>query len=107
MKKKIKIEFSKKIVIGVSIYLAILNLFAFVVIIITGDVSPLAYIIPAGFSLGATCFGFYFWKAKAENRIKLCKENKIPMEKPKDVFTDGNENDYSGYYSESEDLSNG
>ena len=35
--------------------------------------SPLAYLIPAVFAELATATGFYYSKAKAENRIKLRK----------------------------------
>jgi len=106
MKKKKPLEFSKKIIIGISAYLAILNLFTFFAVLMTGDLSPLAYLIPGGFSIGATCFGFYFWKAKAENRIKLNKANKIPMNEPDDIFKDGKENSYD-YFAESEGTENG
>ena len=38
---------------------------------VTGDLSPLSYLIGAvGVEVGAAT-GFYFWKAKAENVIKL------------------------------------
>ena len=40
----------------------------------TGDTSPLAYLIPAIFAELATATGFYYSKAKAENRIKLRKK---------------------------------
>ena len=40
----------------------------------TGDTSPLAYLIPAIFAELATATGFYYSKAKAENRIKLRKQ---------------------------------
>ena len=39
----------------------------------TKDLSPLAYLIPAVFAELATATGFYYSKAKAENRIKLRK----------------------------------
>lgn len=39
----------------------------------TKDLSPLAYLIPAVFGELATATGFYYSKAKAENRIKLRK----------------------------------
>lgn len=39
----------------------------------TGDTSPLAYLIPSVFGELATATGFYYSKAKAENRIKLRK----------------------------------
>ena len=37
------------------------------------DLAPLAYLIPAIFAELATATGFYYSKAKAENRIKLRK----------------------------------
>ena len=40
----------------------------------TGDTTPLAYLIPAVFAELATATGFYYSKAKAENRIKLRKQ---------------------------------
>ena len=36
-----------------------------------GDTSPLAYIIPGIFTELSAATGCYFWKAKAENEIKL------------------------------------
>ena len=40
----------------------------------TSDTSPLAYLIPAVFAETAAATGFYYSKAKAENRIKLRKK---------------------------------
>lgn len=64
-------EFSKKIFIGVSI----VNLFviAFVCLMVwrTMDLSPLSYLIPATAAEMAAATGFYYNKAKAENKIKL------------------------------------
>lgn len=39
----------------------------------TENLEPLAYLIPAIFAELATATGFYYSKAKAENRIKLRK----------------------------------
>lgn len=39
----------------------------------TNDLSPLAYLIPAVFTELGVGTGFYYSKAKAENRIKLRK----------------------------------
>lgn len=49
---------------------------AFTILIVwkTGDTTPLAYLIPAVFGELATATGFYYSKAKAENRIKLRKQ---------------------------------
>ena len=40
----------------------------------TGDLSPLAYLIPAVFGELATATGFYYWKARNENRAKYTQE---------------------------------
>lgn len=69
MKKKI--EFSKKIFTGISIATSIVVIFSLVMIWRTGDLTPLSYIIPAVFTELATATGFYYYKAKRENEIKL------------------------------------
>jgi len=40
-----------------------------------GDLTPLTYIIPSVATGAATSCGFYFWKSKAENIIKLRKQH--------------------------------
>ncbi len=70
-------EFSKKIFIGVAIVNILLLVFAVYMMYITGDLSPLAYIIPAAAAEMATATGFYYSKAKAENKIKLMKQNGV------------------------------
>ena len=79
MKKKQKksVEFSKKIVIGVSIVTVSVTIFSCVMVAITKDTTPLAYLIPAVFVEASAATGFYYDKSKAENKIKLMKENKI------------------------------
>lgn len=72
MKKKM--EFSKKIFMGVSIMVGITMIFSLYMIYITRDLSPLAWIIPSVFVELATATGFYYNKAKAENVIKIDKE---------------------------------
>ncbi len=46
-------------------------IFTLVIIWRTSDTTPLAYLIPAGASEMAAATGFYYNKAKAENKIKL------------------------------------
>lgn len=43
----------------------------------TLDLSPLAYLIPSVAAEVATGTGFYYSKAKVENRIKLMRQNKV------------------------------
>ena len=51
----------------------------FVVVFVTRDTSPLAYLIPGVFGLSTIAHGFYFWKAKAENLHKFGQDDKITM----------------------------
>lgn len=69
--RKRKVEFSKKIFVGVAISAALIVIFSLVIVWKTGDTSPLTYIIPAMFAELATATGFYYKKAEAENKIKL------------------------------------
>lgn len=66
-----KREFSKVILAVVGAVTGIVTAFTLAVVWKTGDTSPLAYLIPAVFAELATATGFYYNKAKAENRIKL------------------------------------
>ena len=66
-----KREFSKVILAVVGAVTGSVTAFTLAVVWKTGDTSPLAYLIPAVFAELATATGFYYSKAKAENRIKL------------------------------------
>lgn len=69
-----KREFSKIMaVIAIVMWLAI-NIFGMVMVVVTLDTTPLMYIIGSVDAVVAVVLGFYFWKAKAENQIKLKKE---------------------------------
>ena len=74
--KKKKMEFSKAIFIGVSIVNLLVILFVCIMVWRTNDLSPLNYLIPAAAAEMATATGFYYNKAKAENKIKLDKLRK-------------------------------
>ena len=69
MKKKV--EFSKLILIGVSLLVLAVTGFTGFMVWKTNDLSPLMYLIPAVFTELATATGYYFWKAKQENVVKL------------------------------------
>lgn len=66
-KGKKKIAFSKIIFAGVSIMTISVVIFSCRMIYITGDLSPLAYLIPSVFAELATATGFYYKKAEREN----------------------------------------
>ena len=73
MKKR---EFSKRILTMVALATAAIVVAAFVLMWHARDTSALAYIIPGIFAELSAATGFYFWKAKAENMIKLDIERK-------------------------------
>ena len=69
-----KIEFSKLIMLAVGAVTIIVTAFTLFMVWKTQDLSPLAYLIPAVFAELSVGTGFYYSKAKAENRIKLRKQ---------------------------------
>lgn len=71
--RKKKREFSKIIITIVKADTTSVTAFTMAVVWKTSDTAPLAYLIPSVFGELATATGFYFSKAKAENRIKLRK----------------------------------
>ncbi|MBQ6552436.1 MAG: hypothetical protein IJL83_02305 [Clostridia bacterium] len=73
-------EFSKKILYVAAFINVVVIGFTLWYVQATQDGSPLAYLIPAVAAETATGTGWYYAKAKAENRIKLMKDNNI---KPK------------------------
>lgn len=77
VKRKPPKEFSKKILIVAGIINAVVIVFTMVMIWRTLDLSPLAYLIPSVAAEVATGTGFYYSKAKVENRIKLMRQNKV------------------------------
>ena len=68
-----KREFSKTIISTVGAVTIVVTAFTLIMVWRTGDTSPLAYLIPAVFTELGVGTGFYYSKAKAENRIKLRK----------------------------------
>ena len=69
-----KREFSKTIISTVGGGPLVGSALTLIMVWRTGDTSPLAYLIPAVFAETAAATGFYYSKAKAENRIKLRKK---------------------------------
>lgn len=76
-KHQTKMEFSKKILVVAAITNVSVILFTFIMVWRTNDLSPLAYLIPSVAAEVATGTGFYYSKAKVENRIKLMRANKV------------------------------
>lgn len=67
-------EFSKWILMVAGTVTITVTVFTLAVVWHTGDTSPLGYLIPAVFGELATATGFYYWKARKENSIKLRKK---------------------------------
>ena len=84
-------EFSKKILVVAAFVNVAVVVFTFIMIWRTCDLSPLAYLIPAVAAETATGTGFYYAKAKVENRIKLMKHYKVEP-------TEQSFNEQGGYY---------
>jgi hypothetical protein len=84
-------EFSKKILVVAAFVNVAVIVFTFIMIWRTCDLSPLAYLIPAVAAETATGTGFYYAKAKVENRIKLMKHYKVEP-------TEQSFNEQGGYY---------
>lgn len=59
----------------------------------TGDLSPLPTLIGASFTEFATATGFYYHKAKIENRIKLKQSFKMQL-KDEDFKEDNQSSNY-------------
>lgn len=73
-------EFSKKIFYIIITLFVIVIGYSMVLMWRTMDTTPLTYLIPSIGGLAATCVGFYYWKAKAENLLKIQKDNKMTNE---------------------------
>ncbi len=71
--KKRPPEFSKIFLTVIGTVTILVTVFTLVMVWRTNDLSPLTFLIPALFTELATATGFYYAKAKAENRIKLRK----------------------------------
>ena len=71
--RKKKREFSNIIITIVGAVKLVVSAVTMAVVWNSSDTAPLAYLIPSVFGELATATGFYFSKAKAENRIKLRK----------------------------------
>lgn len=68
MKKR---EFSKVIITTINITTALVVVASFALMFYTGDLSALPVIVTGCFTELASATGFYYWKAKNENMIKL------------------------------------
>ena len=75
MHKGKTLEFSKIILVVVALATIAIVVASFVLMWRTMDLSPLSYIITGIFAELASATGFYYWKAKNENMVKLTKDD--------------------------------
>ena len=73
MAKK-KHEFSKIVLVAHTIIEICVIVYACVMMAITRDLTPMAYLIPAVCVVGSANVASYYSKAKQENKIKLMKQ---------------------------------
>ena len=89
-----KIEFSKLIFLWLAIIATAAVVYTMAAVWHTGDVSPLDTMTERVFAAVMVCVGFYYWKARAENKIKLRKKY------GENIYNDAmkGENDDEEYY---------
>ena len=78
-------EFSKKIFNIVITLFIIVIFYAMALMWKTDTTDGLMYLIPAVGTLASVTVGFYYWKAKMENMVKLSKENDMTLEEIKEI----------------------
>lgn len=79
---KKKFEFSKIIIFIVGVVTIAVTAFTLYMVWETKDMTVMAYLIPAIFAETASSTGFYFWKARTENKIRMSKElQEDPLDK--------------------------
>ena len=74
-----KFEFSKLIFTVDTLLTVGVTVFGCVLMWRTADLSALPTLLSLAFGAYATTTGFYFWKARKENEIKLLKANGIKV----------------------------
>lgn len=79
-KIKKKMETSKILLfVNYAIVLSVI-IFTYTICILTGDVSALSSLIPCVFTELGVSTGFYYWKAKNENMVKLSKKTSTEID---------------------------
>ena len=108
-KEKRPLEFSKIIVILGIIMWVTVNVFGMVMMAMTQNLSPMVYIIASVDAVMACLTGWYSWKSKAENIVKLKSIYGIDITADLSLKSDNDHQHYYGKYNiknpdESEDM---
>ena len=85
---KPKKEFSKRIFNIVITLFIIVIFYAMALMWKTNTTDGLMYLIPAVGTLASVTIGFYYWKAKMENIVKLSKENDMSIDDVNSIQVD-------------------
>lgn len=85
MDKKKPKEFSKKIFNIVITLFIVIIFYSMALMWKTENTDGLMYLIPSISGITATTIGFYYWKAKMENIIKISKSNNISIKQVKEL----------------------
>lgn len=93
IKKYKNIEFSKKIFYMITSLTVIICIYSMFLMWHTQDTSALSYLIPCVFTEMSVATGFYYWKARKENELKLNKKYKSSTENIKTESEDNNDLD--------------
>lgn len=64
-------ETSKKLLVYAIALASAISIVSVIAVFVLQDVTPLEWLIPSIFGLTSTAYGFYYWKAKAENIRKF------------------------------------
>lgn len=75
-----KVETSKRLLIFTVAMVIIITIVTVIAVFVIQDVTPLEFLIGGIFGLATTAFGFYYWKAKAENLAKYGRQDEITDE---------------------------
>lgn len=73
-------ETSKKLLCFTVAMVILITVVTVIAVFVLGDITPLEFLISGIFALASTAFGFYYWKAKAENLKKMGLDDKIENE---------------------------
>ncbi len=84
-KKRKKMEFSKFAFLFTAILFGIVIIGSFILMWYTQTTEALGYLITATAGLTTTATGFYYWKAKMENVIKISKKNGLSINEVKGI----------------------
>lgn len=63
-------ETSKRLLLFAVALVILITIVTVIAVFVTGDVTPLEFLITGAFGLASTAYAFYYWKAKNENISK-------------------------------------